>query len=170
MSLLAPISQSFAASAPDSRADGGLRTIRLNQRGVRIERLVAGIKMHLAVPIHAYEGVVLTCDEHADQRLYTIALVHHDPELSVVLHEAPESPAVLMIWRSWADFLSKPALYRETMSAAQKPPQGAAWPRPRRRGRSLSQRRPRFLQRRRCGHFDSIGTPFRPAQETMVQE
>lgn len=161
-------SQSVAASAPDARADGGVRQIRLSPRGVRIERQVAGIKMLLAVPIHGYEGVVLTCDEHAEQRLYKIALVHQDPELTIELHEALESPAVLTIWRSWADFFAKPALYRETASAAQRELYSIAWPRPRRRGQPLNERRPRFLKRRRCGRLDRIGTERRGAQETSV--
>lgn len=170
MSLHSRHSQSFAASAPDCRADGGVRSVRLNQRGVRIERLVAGIKMHLAVPIHAYEGVVLTCDEQADSRLCKVALVHQDPELSVVLHEAPESPAILTVWRSWAEFFSKPALYREAPSSGQREPQNIAWPRPRRRGLRLSDRRPRFLKRRRCGCIARISMMAGAAPSGLARE
>ncbi len=151
MSLHSSHSQSFATSAPDSRADGGIRMVRLNRRGVSIERQVNGIKMHLAVPIRAYEGVVLTCDDHADRRLYKVALVHHDPELSVLLHEAIESPAILTVWRSWAEYFSKPPLFHEAPSISQMELRSMARPRPRRRGRLLSSRRPRFLKRRRCG-------------------
>jgi hypothetical protein len=151
----------FAASVPDDRADGGVRHIRMSARGVRIERQVAGIKMHLAVPIHGYEGVVLTCNDEVDRRLYKIALVHHDPDLTVELHQAPESPAVLTIWRNWADFFAKPALYRETTSAGLRPLPGVARSRPRRRGQPLIQRRPRFRKRRCGGCFDSLGAVLR---------
>ncbi len=156
MSILSCHSQGFAASAPDSRADGGVRTVRISQRGIRIERLVAGIKMHVVVPINTYEGVILTCDDRADLRLYRVALVHHDTELSVLLHEAIESPAVLTVWRSWAEYFSKPAIYRETPNAGQTAHPNIAGPRPRRRGQRHNDRRPRFLKRRRCGRVSMV--------------
>ena len=49
----------------DQRADGGTRTVRLNPRGVRIERALAGVKMRLAIPIQAYRGVVLSREEQS---------------------------------------------------------------------------------------------------------
>jgi hypothetical protein len=157
-------SESFDTSAPDSRADGGIRHIRVSPRGIAIERQVDGVKMHLMVPIHSYEGVVLTCDE---ERLYRIALVHQDAELTIELHEAAESPTVLTIWRSWADFFAKPALYRES-PVAQKELSSMAWAPPRRRGLRLDERRPRFLKRRRCGRLDRVGTGGRDARESVV--
>lgn len=170
MSFVTRQSQSFAASAPDQRADGGVRTIRLDRRGVRIERLVAGIKMHLAVPIHAYQGVMLSCDDRPGQRLCQIALLHHDPELCVLLHEAPESPAILAVWRSWADFFAKPALYREPQATAAGTlaPRGNSSPRPRRRGTQLTARRPRFLKRRRGGSFSKRASLFPAARQTRA--
>jgi len=156
-------SGSFDASAPDARADGGIRHIRMSLRGIAIERQVAGVKMHLMVPIHSYEGVVLTCDE---QRLYRIALVHQDAELTIELHEAAESPAILTIWRSWADFFAKPALYRES-PVAQKDLSSMAWAPPRRRGLRLDERRPRFLKRRRCGRLDRLSTDYLGARDSV---
>ncbi len=170
MSLLDSASQSFTASAPDSRADGGLRTIRFSPRGVHIERRVAGIKMHLAVPICSYEAVILTCDDRAGQRCCTVALAHHDPELTIVLHEAPETPEVLTIWLSWAEFFAKPALCGEAASTSHKGMNVAALPRPRRRGQPLTERRPRFLKRRRCGRLDRVGGPYRAIRASLAQE
>jgi hypothetical protein len=170
MSLFDSASQSFATSAPDSRADGGIRTIRFSPRGVRIERQVAGIKMYLAVPICAYEAVVLTCEDRADQRYCTVSLVHHDPEMTVVLHEAPEAPEVLTIWRSWAHFFARPALCGEALGTSHKEIRGLGLPRPRRRGQPLTERRPRFLKRRRCGRLDRIGGPFRAARASLAHE
>lgn len=161
---LAPTSGGFDTSAPDSRADGGIRHIRMSSRGIAIERQVAGVKMHLMVPIHTYEGVVLTCD---DQHLYRVALVHPDTELTIDLHQAPESPAVLAIWRSWADFFAKPALYREP-PVAQKELSSMAWSPPRRRGLRLDERRPRFLKRRRCGRLDRISAERPGATDNLA--
>jgi hypothetical protein len=151
MSLEKP-AQCFDASAPDLRADGGLRHIRMSARGIAIERQVAGVKMHVMVPIHSYEGVVLTYDE---QHFYRVSLVHPDPELTIDLHHAPESPAVLTIWRNWAQFFARPALYQEA-PAMQPELLSVAWAPPRRRGLKFDQRRPRFLKRRRCGGLDRV--------------
>ena len=150
-------SQSFAASARDSRADGGVRMVRFSQRGVHIERLVAGVKMHLVVPIQTYEGVLLSCGDHVDPCLYQVSLIHRDEELSIPLHEAIDSPFILTIWRSWAKYFSKPALYRDPANAGQtERHNNIARPRPRRRGPRLSDRRPRFLKRRRCARINMV--------------
>lgn len=140
--------QSFSASAPDARADGGIRHIEMSKKAIRIERQVAGIKMHVAVPIDGYEAVVLTSAQDGEQRRYRVALVHSDPELTIELHEASDSAEILAIWRNWADFFAKPALYVETPHSAQRQLARSARPRPHRRGENLSRRRPRFLKRR----------------------
>ena len=148
------LSQSFSASAPDARTDSGTRQISITSRRIEIERQVAGIAMRLAVPIRAYEGVVLASDEQAEQRLYRISLVHPDPDLSVELHRAVDAPGILALWRNWAEFFGRPALYGEDSS---QPRQRSNFSRarPRRRGDQNTKRRPRFLKRRRAG--GSIG-------------
>ena len=149
-----PFFEPFDVCALDERADGGVRYIRMSPRGIAIQRQVNGVKMHVMVPIHGYEGVVLTCDE---QRLCRIALVHQDEDLTIEMYQAAESPAVLAIWRSWADFFAKPALYHEP-PVTRGEPSNITWAPPRRRGLSLDERRPRFLKRRRCGHLDRVGS------------
>ena len=106
--------------------------------------------MRLAIPIRAYDGVLLACDEQAEPRLYRISLVHSDPDLSVELHRAVDSPGVLALWRDWAEFFGKPALYGEGNTQARQRCQ-VSRPRPRRRGDQIAKRRPRFLKRRRGG-------------------
>lgn len=137
----------FAATTDDARADGGVRHVHLSPRGVRIARQMAGIQMHLAVPIHRYQGILLCCDETAEPHLYRIVLLHPDPELTIELARAPESPAVLALWRSWAAYLGKPALYQEPASPDAAWPDAIACRRPRRRGESLSKRRPCHFKR-----------------------
>ena len=130
--------------------------VRFSQRGVHIERLIAGIKMHLVVPIQTYDGVLLSCDDHVDPRVYRVSLIHRDGELSILLHEAIDSPFILTIWRSWAKYFSKPALYRDPTNAGQTERHKIARPRPRRRGQRLNDRRPRFLKRRRCARMSMV--------------
>lgn len=143
-------SQSFSTSAADARTDSGTRQISITARRIEIERHVAGIAMRLAVPIRAYEGVLLACDEKAEPRLYRISLVHADPDLSIELHRAADSPGILALWRDWAEFFGKPALYGEEGSQSRRHCT-LSRPRPRRRGDQIAKRRPRFLKRRRAG-------------------
>ncbi len=150
-----PLSQSFSASAPDARTDSGTRHISITARRIEIERQVAGIAMRLAVPIRAYDGVLLACDEQAEPRLYRISLIHPDPDLSIELHRAVDCPGVLALWRHWAEFFRKPALYGEGSTQARQRCT-VSRPRPRRRGDQIAKRRPRFLKRRRAGN--SIAT------------
>ena len=140
-------SQSFKMSAPDPRADGGTRQIKVSWRGVRIERHISGIQILLAVPIHAYAGVVLTCDETVEPRLYRVNLVHPDPDLTIELHCEADSPSIVPIWRNWAEFFGKTAIYGDGQAELYR----FGRPRPRRRGDLIPKRRPRFLKRRGGG-------------------
>lgn len=141
-------------SAPDVRADGGVRHIRLSPRAIRIERQIAGIKMRVAVPLASYRGVVMKSETTHNERLCRIALEHADPELAVELYRAPESPDAWTIWRQWADFFDQPALCENFSPTIV--PADCVTSLPRRRGTSLGQRRPRFLKRRRCGREHKI--------------
>jgi hypothetical protein len=149
-----PWSQSFKISAPDPRADGGIRHITVSARGVRIERQVSGIQMLLGVPIRAYAGVTLTADESGEPRLYRVHLAHPDPDLTVELHCGVDSPHILAIWRAWAEFFGKAAIYGDFCGEGQelcRPRQL----RPRRRGNLIAKRRPHFLKRRRSDGWAS---------------
>lgn len=141
-----PTIASLITSAPDARADGGVRHIRLSEDSIRIERQVGGVKMRLAVPLEGYRGVVLKSEMTRERRFCRIALEHTDPELTVELYQAQESPAALAIWLDWADYFAKPALCEAA-------PQSSlladlAMPHAHRRGAALGSRRPRFLKRR----------------------
>jgi len=99
----------------------------------------------------------LSVEEEAGKPMCRIALVHPDPELTIELYRAKESPDILSVWREWAAFFAKPALYGETRSD-QDALSGLTKPRPRRRGDPVVKRRPRFLKRRRCCHLDAYTT------------
>jgi hypothetical protein len=95
---------------PDLRADGGMRTIRLSPRGVRIDRALGGVKMRLAVPIEAYRGVALVRDDKLQRRFYRLTLDHADADLSITLSRATDITALIEPWSDWARFFAKPAL------------------------------------------------------------
>lgn len=161
--------ENLPLSAPDARADGGIRTIRLAPRNVRIERAVSGVKMRLSIPVEAYQGVVLTCEDVSGRRRFRVTLAHGDPDLSVTLHQATDAPAILMIWQSWARFFSKPALYDEGGNLNE-PALHAAPARPRRRNATLTKRRPRILMRRRPARVDHNLKIFAAARELFSRE
>jgi hypothetical protein len=141
-----PTIASLITSAPDARADGGVRHIRLAEDSIRIERQVGGVKMRVAVPLDGYRGVVLKSETTRDRRFCRIALEHSDPELTVELYQAHESPDALAIWLDWADYFAKPALCEATPHASLLGDLGM--PQAHRRGAPLVRRRPRFLKRR----------------------
>jgi hypothetical protein len=134
---------------PDLRADGGVRTVRLTPRGVRIERTVAGIKMRFAIPLEVYQSIQATRDE--DRRFCRIRLAHRDPDLSVSLDQADASA-----WQHWLCLL--PALALRTAPAK------------RRRSATLAKRRPRVLSRRQPGRLRIPAKVLRGARELFSRE
>lgn len=154
---LRPSSQNFEFLAPDPRADGGSRRILVSARCVRIERQVSGIEMQLAVPLRAYTGITLTCDETAEPRLYCITLAHPDPDLSVELHRGTDSPEIISLWRNWSAFFGTTPIYGDSDSAGAPDLCRLKRLRPRRRGALIPKRRPRFLKRRRGGQMLARG-------------
>jgi len=153
MSNVVYMASSRVCAAPDSRADGGVRKIFLDQRCIRIERIVAGVKMRVAVPVDSYHGVVLSCEDMAEANPYRVTLAHRDAEFSVVLQDAVDLSDIVSVWQRWAHFFGRPAIFDDE---AGNPPRSGMPMRPRRRSYTLAKRRPRILTRRRQGR---IGPP-----------
>jgi len=144
----------------DPRADGRRRVVLLARDRVVIARSVAGVFMHIAMTPDAYRGVVLRLSALRDNGFhYEIRLVHRDPDLCVTLLEATDDSEIQAEWRLWARFLGLPTLVeREEGSAV---PESAhlgeiaiARVRARRRGKTMTSRRARFLTRRKTGRLD----------------
>jgi hypothetical protein len=148
----------LACSASDLRADGGVRAVWLTPRGVRIERAVSGIKMSLTIPIEAYRAILSTCQD-GDRRFCRITLAHRDPDLSVTLDQRAD--AIPEIWESWARFFSKPAHAKAMRDAVAQP---------RRRSKTVANRRPRILLRRRPGRLRAPLKVFPAARELFSWE
>ena len=79
----APKTVAFEArrfAAPDPRADGRRRFVRLDGDKVAIDRVVGGVFMRVTVPTSAYRGVALrVVDAREDGFAYEIRLVHARP-------------------------------------------------------------------------------------------
>ena len=156
----APKTVAFEArrfAAPDPRADGRRRFVRLDGDKVAIDRVVGGVFMRVTVPTSAYRGVALrVIDARDDGFAYEIRLVHADPDLGVTLAETRDDSEIQAEWRLWARVLGLPALV-ERAEGSDEPDQqllGRVAVRPstpRRRGRTILARRPRFLARRKRG-------------------
>jgi Family of unknown function (DUF6101) len=157
---LAPKHSAFAPrrfQAPDPRADGRRRMVRLASDNVVIARVVGGVFMHVKVTTSAYRGVMLrVAGANWDGFSYEIRLVHADPDLCVVLAEASDDLDVHAEWRLWARVLGLPALVERTEGQEEpdRPMLGKVAVRataPRRRGKAMTSRRARFLTRRKVG-------------------
>jgi hypothetical protein len=142
----------------DYRADGHIRSVSLTRDMVRIDRSLQGIAMRVAVPVRAYRGVALSLQSGRDGALsYKLHLVHGDHDLSVALDEAEDDCDIFADWRLWTRFFRLPALVERQAGLIEEadPALGAVLlgqdlP-ARRQPRSLLQRRPRFLRRRKAG-------------------
>ncbi len=170
MSKILYMSTRRTCAAPDTRAEGGVRTVYLDQRCIRIERVFAGVKMRLAVPVDSYRGVVLSCEDKGEQRLYQVTLVHRDCEFSVALHIAADWTDVLSIWQRWARFFGRPAIFSEEAGQGERSLRAAVPSRQRRRSATLAKRRPQILNRRRPGRVGSCSNLLEGAQELVSYE
>ena len=146
--------------ACDPRADGRRRVVLLARDRVVIARSVAGVFMHIAMTPNAYRGVVLRLSAMRDNVFhYEIRLAHRDPDLSVTLQEASDDSEIQADWRLWAKFLGLPTLVEREEGRAE--PEAAhmggvalAHTLARRRGKTITGRRPRFLVRRKTGRVN----------------
>jgi uncharacterized protein DUF6101 len=143
--------------APDARADGRRRVIVLGRDGVVIARSIGGAFMTIGLRPDAFQGVVLRMRGLTEGGFqYQIELRHRDPDLCVTLCEADDDREIEAEWRLWAKFLGVPTLVEREAGRADpdRPRLGAvaiAPIGPRRRGRTITARRPRFLTRRKTG-------------------
>ena len=112
------------------------------------------------MPTSAYRGVARrVVDARDDGFAYEIRLVHADPDLSVALAETCDDSDIQAEWRLWARVLGLPALV-ERAEGCDEPDQkllgrvAIRSSEPRRRGKTILSRRPRFLTRRKLGRSE----------------
>ena len=157
MTALSKARQSSRFEALDPRADNRRRVVEVAPESVLIRRAVAGVSMSIRIASSAYRGVTLRVTGLQDGRFYyETMLLHRDPDLSVSLAAGEDRAEVESHWREWVRFLRLPALVGRTEAADVEVNVDVAdiarrTPAPRRRGRSATSRRPRFLTRRKVG-------------------
>ena len=141
----------------DVRADAGQRKVGLDRNQVLIERSVGGIEMRIGLATSAYKGVVLALESgDLGRDFYRVKLWHpHDQDLTISLFEAFDSADVVAEWKRWAQYFGLPKFIEreagrlegeERQIGQVKLGTAAAL---RRRGATMSKRRPRVLARRK---------------------
>ncbi|MBN8980487.1 MAG: hypothetical protein J0I29_04290 [Rhizobiales bacterium] len=139
---LDPHSLPVTFDARDGRADGGVRHIEINRDRVLVQRAIGGIRMAIAVRVNEFLGI--TCRETGEGQALVIA--HRDPSLSIPLLVTTDSECIEQIWQTWSNLLSLPQIRDENGVTRQPAPR-------RRRRNAIRARRPKFLVRRKAGHY-----------------
>jgi hypothetical protein len=157
-----------ALTRSDARADNRQREIAFRDQSVVIARRVAGIAMHVRVPLTSYRGVRLSlASEREGEALHTIELLHRDPDLSVPLFQAADPRVIAAEWCAWAKSLSLPRLF-EDFSESAAPERVIALSR--RRGSAVAPRRTRFARRRKIGALSRLATTYHDEREIIAYE
>jgi len=155
----------------DSRAEGGVRHVRVTRSDILIVRRFAGISMRILAPIASYRGVALAVEPGKDGGVaFRLSLAHADPDFDVVLAETRDGQAVAADWRDWAAYLDLPRLSQEdgeTRAIEEERSDDAA---ARRRPGGVAKRRPRFLARRQRGEPARAGVVFEGEREIVCYE
>jgi hypothetical protein len=169
-----PLPTSLSLVTGDARADQSARTVSLERRRVLISRRLQGIDMKIGVPMGSYRGVALSLSSD-NPALWQVTLVHRDADLSVPLASTQDDVDVIADWRSWSKFFTLPALIetepgRFVASLETRPACATSRSaKPRRRGRLLANRRPRFLVRRKPGHANRLRMRFMGEDEIIAR-
>lgn len=143
----------------DSRADGQTREIFCTPAHITIRRKMQGIAMQIEAPSRQYIGVVLSIFESRDGLpFFRISMPHADADLAIVLFEARDDRDIVAVWNAWANYFALPKLLERRPGDLEcgAPRIGAtqmgAMPLWRRRGSTLTKRKPKLLNRRRAAH------------------
>ncbi len=143
-----------------TRDDFGDVTFIIEQRGATVRRILqkSGLPAIVVLPANAFRGVAARAIEDDERNVtVTLELLHNDPMLCVPLLVADNLEDVAADWRAWADAYRVPMLLIEADGIARTLEEslGAAIKalpvQDRRKGRSTTPRRPRFLARRKAG-------------------
>lgn len=144
-----------------TRDGDGATTITVHQRGAVLKRELAmsDLPLHIALPAHAFRGVVVRATETGrDDALITLELLHNDQDLCVPLSVGHDLRAIARDWQTWSDMLNLPMMMIEADGVARTLEESAQSllmekPQPRRHHAMFAERRPRFLARRRLGNL-----------------
>ena len=148
-------------TAEDRRADDRRRHVLLSRDRVTIDRHFRGIAMRLSVPVSSYRGVCVGVrTAETGGFVYELRLAHRDPDLSVLLAEAPDESRIWTDWRVSAGYFGLPALIERNDGPE---PWGAAGP-CESYGRRLKKRRRPGIVARRAVNPEAMATVHREAE------
>lgn len=111
----------------DARADDARRQVEVSAERIVIARRVGGVDMRIGLTPRQYRGVALcVLVAEATDFLFTVRLVHADPELDVTLGHCDSEAAAQALWRRWATAFGLPgsssAASANSISTAPKSP------------------------------------------------
>jgi hypothetical protein len=133
---------SVTFDARDGRADGGVRHIEINRDRVLVRRAVSGIRMAIAVRVNEFLGIARRATDEGQ----ALVIAHRDPSLSIPLLVTSDGEQIEQAWQMWSDLLALPQIDEENNVAHEPAPR-------RRRHNAIRARRPKFLVRRKAGHY-----------------
>ena len=142
MLQLDPHSLPVSFEARDGRADGGVRHIEINRERVLVQRAVSGIRMAIAVRVNEFLGIACRATDEGQ----ALVIAHRDPSLSIPLLVTSDSEQIEQAWQMWSDLLALPQIEEENDASREPAPR-------RRRHSAIRMRRPKFLIRRKAGHY-----------------
>ncbi|HVV42281.1 MAG TPA: DUF6101 family protein [Nitrobacter sp.] len=152
---LDPLSLPVSFEARDTRADGGVRRIELHRERVVLRRAVSGMRMAINVRVSDFIGIAeRQCGE---ERM--LLLLHRDPSLSIPLLVTTDTTEVETASQTWSELLALPQLHDDERDPAPR----------RRRRNAVSQRRPKFLVRRRAGDLLNPPASYRGEREIIAR-
>lgn len=133
----------------------------IDARGATIVRTLekSRIPVTIVLPAKSFRGVAARAiEDEFGEVTVTLELMHNDPMLSVPLLVASNLDDIAADWRAWAEAYRLPMMLVEADGVARTLEETigqvkAAPVRQRRKGRVSTQRRPRFLARRKTGNL-----------------
>lgn len=133
--------------------------ITVNQNGCVLKRQldVSGLPLNIALPVNAFSGVAARAMYTGPENvLVTLELMHHDPELCVPLFVGHDLEGIATDWQTWSDLLGLPMLIVDEDGVTRTLDESARnvikdKSHARRHHAMFTERRPRFLARRRMG-------------------
>ncbi len=151
--------------------------VYIDQTRVVMQRPLAGLPVILAVPIRSVKGVAveITPGESAGSLKARLLLLHGDPAMCVTLKEGDSAEALADDWQMWGDELGLSLLLIQpdgtVQCVRQNGPQDLtqAEALPRRKIAGLTQRRPRFLVRRKPGQAAASVSVHRGEHEIIAR-
>ena len=143
------------------RENGEAFAISVDRRGAVLKRAVEtnDVAFNIALPNQAFKGVAARAMETGpESSLITLELLHEDEALCVPLRVGHELADIAKDWQLWSELLSLPMMIVDSDGVARSLEESAQAvimnePHDRRHHTMFTERRPRFLARRRLGNL-----------------